>query len=466
LSHNIYHLSNRCKGKWLIGSSALPEVAQSDWNQYLPEESELQLLALIGHSYRVGFSPSPPDSFTCKPLLPALDLPTLPEHLRPLLKQALLYCKNSHIPVRYALETLAQRHWAPHPTDWIPVSTTEDIPEAYHPWRLWLSSQQAHITDQSLSADNWDEFYPSERLKQVQQLRAVSPDAARELLQTCASREPAEKRVKLIATLALNLSTEDADYLNTLLQDRSQKIKHLATQFLMRLGLADAPQDDIAELAEYFSLKKKLASRRLALKPLKTNAQKSRRLSLCTQVPIHALAQHLDLTPETFLKAWEPDPNKQTENDVILTLVSTSASDDLLDHLGDPKTWPKYYSLEALSILSERLSDQTCAILVSAMLAQGSASLPLACEVTRQAHIIKYQTIKKNPAYKELVAALSDATKNVTPTHHQSLANWHYLATPSAAQSILEELKPHMMEAAPILSLLKLNSRVPLGEDH
>ena len=95
----------------------------------------------------------------------------------------------------------------------------------------WTAPQQPDPADRTM----WDEGTTAERLAWLHALRAVDPDAAREVLAEDFSRESAANRADLLDVLKNGLSGSDLPFLEDAAQDRSRAVAAEASFLLIRL---------------------------------------------------------------------------------------------------------------------------------------------------------------------------------------------------------------------------------------
>ncbi len=448
-----------------MGGSALPTATELEPLIGTEADAELKLLSTVSHALRVGYQPTPPATLEHTALLPTLELPPLPEKHRFHFRQALKHTQTQHNHGEQLITLLASRGFTPHPLDWLPSSAGLQLPAVFTPWLQWLETGTHQSDQQELSAQTWEDFYPAQRLHALREMRFHTPATALDLIQQCAAAEPADKRLPIIETLSINLSEADAPYLESLQKDRSQKVKSTAVRFLSRLGQVAYKQEDIEELADFFTIQRKPLGTRITLRPLKTNAQKNRRRTLCESVSLAALAQHLQIDEAKLLKYWTP---KDAEgNEALLTLIAlTGTPQQAYTALHkvvaeDVST----LSLTSLTALSQRLSREERTEAAEHILSQKgneksrttTLELALAC-LDQDLGCISWHTIKANLDYKDLLKALKkEGNKD----------NWHInttidalalLATADAAQHITNNLLQHgLMEMDPRLTTLRLN---------
>lgn len=104
----------------------------------------------------------------------------------------------------------------------------------------WLAAQNTDwqnlltLAPDSAEPDTsvWEEGNPAQRGEYLQHLRRQQPAAARELLQIVWKQEAAPVRQDLLQALRTNLSTDDEDWLETCLDDRSKGVRQLTAELL------------------------------------------------------------------------------------------------------------------------------------------------------------------------------------------------------------------------------------------
>jgi hypothetical protein len=301
--------------RWTVGGQA-HAVAPGAWQQHLVEasgeEGELRLLALAGHYLELCVTPTPATELKAFPDLPILAWPLVPGAQRALTRRCLKSFKDQETRRDFVL-MLAARGYALHPADWMPSQNDEAIPDIYAPWRDWAAAQaaQSHKSSKvpdTLTLENWDEWWPAARLSALKVLRARAPDQARQVLEGKAAGEVAEARLRLIECLTQNLSDQDIPYLESLSTDRAPKIKALAASLLARLGRQSAPKEDSIELAACFELQTKGIFRKtriLVPREIKTSAQRATREALFARGDFLSFSTALGITPAELIEFWQ-----------------------------------------------------------------------------------------------------------------------------------------------------------------
>jgi hypothetical protein len=318
------------KGRWMMGTAAL-DAAPAAWREALKGDpaAELALLALVGQAMQVTLAPQPDGILKPVPALPRLVLPPLPERLRPDFRRLLTLRRMPADLVACLLHLLAMRGATVHPADLMPTRF-EGLPEPYAAWADWDNGAVFAPSSEQLTAETWDSWPPAERLPALRVLRQDAPARARDLIAAKAREVTADQRLRLVTILEAGLAPDDIPILESLKEDRSAKVRNLATILLARLGRRSDRDEDAAELAGFFTLKQgRLRGARLSTRPLKTDAQRARRADLMQQVSLAGLAQALDTEPETLVERFKLSGGPLTRD--FLTMVAQTGADGAVE---------------------------------------------------------------------------------------------------------------------------------------
>ncbi|MCO1336858.1 DUF5691 domain-containing protein [Microbulbifer sp. OS29] len=324
-------LLERLQQRWMVGSDLPiePEALPASWRPLFEGLAEERLpavaVALLSQHQCVLYQPQAPEELREYPMLPDLNMPLLPYHMRAQFRRVSASIQARAMkPAGLLLQLLLQRGYIAHPADWLPSNNDEGLPEIYLPWSQWVANEQGETGDfGALSMDNWDDWYPASRLAMLKELRFHNPTAALNLIQACAGREPAEKRLKIVQVLSIRLTEADVIYLQSLTNDRSQKIVRVASQYLARLGrsaLLEKNTETAAaaqELAEFYELKTVgMVKKQLQLLPrkLKSKKQQAVRSEILQTVPLQNFAEALEITVEELAVAWQFEKNRDYDN--------------------------------------------------------------------------------------------------------------------------------------------------------
>lgn len=308
--------------RWMIGG----EPAAIDHpltHGQTATEADLRLLALAGQHHRFRQPPQSP-VLTERPDLPTLALPYLPESLRPLARR-LLQDKSDHAPLWLAI-FVARRAHVLHPADWLPPQGA-DLPAVYRPLQLWQSGQTGKTA--ALNGESWLDLPKTDRLVQFADLRKSDAAASQRLLSEHFAACPAEERLALVEALAAGLGQSDAEFLQSLATDRSEKVRKAAAHLLARLGhsLADPLA---AEAAMMFQLATEGLIRRRKVLRLIATAKDGQLRSLVQALPeisLAGLAQALGLGAADFVAVWEPEKISQPVQHALSVMIARTAGD-------------------------------------------------------------------------------------------------------------------------------------------
>lgn len=490
------NLINQLQRRWLAGNSeALKSCHVPDewWPLLKNEKAERQnILALALCSQFQAFYESGSVENTnvnVMPELPVLELPTLPAGSRFLFRRAIEISKKHNIHIRYILHLLTQRKVSAHPADWLPSPQDDDLPSMYWPWCRWIANElpKSENIQENLNEATWDTFYPAERLVLLRQLRLSDSASARELISVCAGNESAEKRLKIIDIIEINLSLDDVEYLQTLSKDRSQKIKLKALQFLARLGISQHTLESEStpslaqELAETFQLKTVgVFKKRLTLSPLllKSKKQQAVRTEQLGHVHFAEFAKALNIDDKKMASAWLFVENREQDNHNFLLSAINTASDEIIDlllinALDNIQSQTDHYdsALMNIHILLPRLSLPKRVELIEELLQHKNIKLRFAnCLLFLEAPFqnLHWDSFSRFYAWRQLSDAVrNDLKQQAYVNDYQAALDIHVLGLilpQKLAEQALESLvKLGVLRADPVLNNLKLNIQLTQG---
>lgn len=475
---------------WIVGAAPALTMAHlpPSWRPLVqevpPERQTLMTLALCSQYQCLLFESQSSVALQATPDLPDLSLPPLQESLRPLFRRLLeALNRQGGFGPGPLLQLLLQRGLSAHPADWLPSAQDEGLPKVYWPWSRWVAQQQSVKDEESgeeLNAENWDTFYPAERLMQLRGMRLTDSHGARALIQACADKEPADKRLRIIELLATNLSEADADYLQSLLENRSKKIGRLASQLLARLGIGVGGKGDehdgslARDLAEGFEVKKGLLRKKVQIIPraLKNNKQKAMRSELLQKVTLQELAEALHIEDGVLAAGWQFSANRDGDNHAfVLNALNTlpenhlqtllenalsqiDSSEDMLSLIG--LFIPRLDSASSSQLMYRLLSRKGIGFSFSDCLAYSDQPLTE----------LDWERLTKIPAWRRLLSLIKEERKQQQGyVDHDELhaeLNALGLMLPQAlAQRTLKILtESGLMQADSILDALKLNAQL------
>jgi hypothetical protein len=300
--------------RWTVGgqaSAVAPAAWQDAQSAASAEEGELRLLALAGHYLELCVTPTPATQLIAPSELPTLAWPIVPEAQRSLVRRCLKSFKDQETR-RDMVVMLAARGYVLHPADWMPSQSDEALPDIYAPWRDWGTAQAAQNRNNakeydSLTAENWDDWWPAARMNALKALRGRAPEQALAVLVAKAAGEAADTRLRLVECLMARLSDQDIPYLESLSTDRAPKIKALAASLLARLGRQSANQEDSTELAAFFEFQTKgifRKTRSLVPREIKTPAQRATREALFARADFLSFSLALGVSPSELIAMW------------------------------------------------------------------------------------------------------------------------------------------------------------------
>ncbi len=476
--------------RWLVGadSAAIPlEQLPEGWQPLLEgepsERRALITLALCAQQQTLLFEPEATHDLKARPDLPQLEFPVLNDTLRPLFRRSLeAIRKQQTVSVDHLLKLLLHRKIVAHPADWLP-SANDQVPNAYWPWCQWVSNEltsHQHAEDEVITAENWDDFFPAERLARLTQLRRHDSDAARELISQCAAKEPADKRLKIIEVLGTKLNQYDSEFLQSLTLDRSRKIAQLATQYLMRLGIGqehidgEEGESPAKELAEWYEVKTTgIFRKRTVLVPrkLKSKKQQSIRSEQIQIIPLLDLSSALGITTEELVSIWQFSENRDHDNYAFVSNAANTLADDLIhklltsaiNQLDESQQMLSYIQL-LLPRLEQGYRKQTMLELLQTKASKLTFTECLGF-IDTPIDEISRKLLVATSAWKNLVTAIQqDMEKGVYVdnyyTQNELTALGLILPQHTAEEVFSELVNLGLLQADPILDCLKLNMQL------
>ncbi|QND59085.1 DUF5691 domain-containing protein [Mesorhizobium huakuii] len=455
---------------WITGGTSF-DLAPVGWKEIAgsanPDERERRLLAIAAQALEIALRPAAPKTLKRRPPLPELALPMLPERLRPLFRAALKQAADARGKSR-VVALVASRGFVLHPMDWMPAASDQTSPDVYAPWVDWQAGVdgEKHTRREQLTAENWDDFYPAARRTALADMRRTAPAAARQLIETRGSSEPAEVRLALIALMHFGLGADDVPFLKSLSADRSGKVRELAGRLLARLGEHGqpgdgGPEDPIAELAAFITEGKSgFIRRRTTYAPakLKSPAQERRRAELFETCNLVDLAARFGVTESDFIGAWQFGADNNVDI-LVARMVAASGSDAAVAHMADTLVAeggkPALFVLHLMPRLDSRRQRVLVRLILKDTQYLGALSLAEGVEAgwLDWADLTNGKTL---PALRTAVAGNDDAVKRGVDQFLETLG---FLATAAAAEKLIGDVvAAGMAPAAPSLGLLRLNA--------
>lgn len=481
-------LIEQLQRRWMIGSDeplsldALPQSWRPIIETQAVERHSIMTLALASQHQCVLFQPEPPGDLIHHTPLPDLQQPLIPQRLRPLFRRIIKNVnKQAALKPGILLELLLRRGYIAHPADWLPSAADEELPDIYLPWCQWAATEigthNSHDSE-SLNADNWDDWYPAQRISQLKALRFKDSAMARILVETCAHKEPADKRLRVIQTLAINLCEDDVTYLQELLKDRSQKIVTLAAQYLARLGKGirtktDSKESNNAkELAQGYELKKTgIIKKRVQVSPLKLKSKKQQaiRSEQLENTLLSDFADTLGINVTQLAASWQFSENRPHDNQAfVANSVNTLAEDgierlieNILNYIATDDA-----ELHLLHMLTPRLSESRRSSLMGEIVKKHSINFSFR-DYLSFSHTplieLHWNTLKSTRPWKSLEKEIKkDLEENGYIDSHaiarELSALGMFLPQEAAAQTLNAIFDLGVLRADPITDHLKFNA--------
>jgi hypothetical protein len=457
----------RIRGAWMAGQSAL-EYCPGEWRDAVAgEDGECALAALAGHAATVLFRPAPTAPIAPRPLLPRLALPSVPEAVRPWLRR--LLTRKSTVPIeRPLIDLVTARGFALHPADWLPSPRDDWAPDIYAPWLDWLRAESAPAPASDFKLETYEQWPWAERRAALTALRHSDPVAAGSIITAKAAGEPAERRLKLIEILEINLSEADCAFLEGLATDRSERVQALAGAYLARLGRgadAEALATELAAMVELGQIGLLRRRTQLAINALKNAAQETRRRELFKLVSLTSLARALGV-PETPL--IETAPNGSPDGiEAFVQMVAATGSEEarrqLLDQMLEDADMPlrqaqplgpRLTTTERRTLLPRIMQRDTDAFDTTlALMGRNLGEAPLAALLASPGYAALENTVNAALSGEDAQRA---AAGNVLDAMLSRVA---LLVTAAAAAELAKRLTAAGLSAAdPKLELLHLNA--------
>jgi hypothetical protein len=394
----------RVRSAWMAGRSAL-DHCPAEWREAVAgQHGEAGLAALTGHATSVLFRNVPGTALEPRPLLPALALPVIAEPLRPRFRR-ILTAKGGPSIERHLIDFIAARGYCVHPADWLPSPTDDWVPDLYAPWLDWVRAETTAKADQTaLTAETYDRWSWAERRAELARLRLADPTAALSIIAAKAASEPAERRIRLLDILESRLSEADAEFLESLATDRSERVQAMAQAYLARLGKVADTGDLATELADTVTLGKVgLIKRRtrLVIKSLNNSAQNARRRELFALVSVSALARALGVSETQLVEA--PPDGPADGIDSFLQMMAATGSDAALRSLLNGMLADDSTPVSQLRLLAPRLTAAERRALLPQVMARDAEGLETTIAIAgRELGAMPIAALLASPTYTAL----------------------------------------------------------------
>lgn len=445
----------------------------ADWMVASDELGGLSVLAMLGQCRQFLAYPLQPGRLLPQRGFPAPQAKTVDDAGRGWFRRAIAEM-TPELQASW-LEMLARRGWMAHPFDWPLVRVPQDqpLPAFYDAWRGWSEhiGEEASV-DQDFEAEDWNVLSAGEQRRLLRRLRRRDPAEGRALFATHATALPAAQRLSLLEILGEGLEAGDEGLLESLVTDRSEKVRQLAAQLRARLGLR-SPLDParLESLQEWFEIGRAGLIRRrdtVGFASLKNAVQRRTRDEQVTLLAWDELATALGRAPVELVHAWnwnDKDPPLP-----LLQCAAASAGRDVV------LAWLELLLFERrdhgvdwlLPMLSARLDEPARISLAMRCLHEPScigsfrgllelAGVPLGNLGERQ--------LFGSLQWRALMAWLQTQDGHVLVANSSGAVEFHALACMlpmECAAAVLQAVGGHGFRAAdPALDALRLNSNTP-----
>jgi hypothetical protein len=459
MSEALYDALNPVIVRWTMGGAAA-DLAPEGIRGHLGEdadEAELCLLAIAGQALGTLAIPEPAGGLEEANDLPALDLPTIPDRLRPTAARVL--SEGDSWLVDGLVWLLHSRGRVTHPSDWMP-SGTRTIPDVYAPWRDWIEGARKPLGEMS-EQDAWDNTGQAGRIAILKAMRSTDPDKARAVIEAKAGSEPADKREAIVSCLSVSLGAGDAQYLRSLSSDRSPRVRATASRMLAKIGYAstspgkDADQHDVTDLMRIEA--KGIFNRKTSINLVHgRNAAKRMRLHAAMEALSAAdFAGMLKVEPERLpaLWAWGADVEFDTPFASMLLSTGTDAvASAVSEAVRDGADVPILNVGEGLS----RLSDEAVSAMIERQMSGTRHLVSLATATPVHGRLDSY---KSSSSWRSISKELQDDVGVKATACRDDLHALGLLVTSRAAKEIMEWMsRIGIPSADPRLDTLRINA--------
>lgn len=473
-------------GLWLMGGAA-SDAASGPWRDALGgeepssaapggDEAELRLLALAGAFQQTARRPAAPTDLAFRPLLPALDRPSLPDAVRPEFRRLAARFSRDAGAMTLLLRFLETEGFAAHPVDWLPEPGAEWTPDLYQPWRNWVETRETDAPE-TLTAETWDAFSPAGRLIALRRLRRSEPATAAALMAEKLPGEPAEQRAKLLDALGDAPREDEAPLLRALVKDRSTRVKAKAAALLWRFNAAEIaehdaalapPRDAARALAEYFTVGRPNwidRRRRVSRVGAPDATERRKRAVLFAQADLGAFAEAMGLSAGELIDFWSIGVDEFADRG-LLEMTTRSGGAEMAAALFNRLLELSLPPVEGLTTLADRApGDQRVALLANAARQPGLDLLALAAIGGPAARLEDADDFWRSAAmraFQERLAACLSAPRRDAVREGRldnELLRLGLLLTPSAAREMTGLLcGAGLHPSDPRLAALRLNA--------
>ena len=436
----------------------------------------LTLIVLLSQYKYMMYKPSPSEqTLTTIPELPSLSLPTLESRWQNLCKKCLSAVSQDNTTLVALVRLLSSRGYTLHPTLWLPTKSfmecylmDDELSALYMPWYVWQHDGEL-INQNELTIDNWDEWYPAQRLALLKRWRHDEPIKALEMIKTCITKENATERYKIIQVLTINLSDADQEFLIGLQNDRSQKVVSFASQLLVRLGVYQEDKystDIISELNEGFEF----SGNKITAKKTNNNKKRDNRNECLKKVNIYAWAKANQLTVSEFILRWDFDKNNYYDNMAFVRNIIDVIDDDQVPVLANKlatRLSKNNYEIELCQEIFGRLTQENKQMFADKLLtSKKDATFSLLVQVCPSPLQIAFETLMASPMYIQLINKIKaymdkDAGRLLDyPANHDCVALGLLMPAVTARQVLEQMFALGVSRTDPALCTLTLNAKL------
>lgn len=295
--------------------------------------------------------------------MPDLGLPRMPQNARTAFNDVLRYERPpGNGSVRSILTLTQARGYCAHPCDWVPSSEGDhQFPELYEPWAAWLAEKKytPFYEGVRLTAENFDLWKPSPRVKAFRQLRRRDREAADQLLLTVVVKKPVAIRRDLVRVIGSDamfngLYPVDVPVIRHFLNDRDDKIRAYAEQKLNDMNGLETKEDHAKFLAKYFRINRT----GLPKVTVSTQFHEDRVMRHCLSTDLDALAGVLGITAKDFVSSFDLEHFKGDLFSLSMRTTDTEARKVLAERVAEAgKECPAFLFRDADTDLWQKALD-------------------------------------------------------------------------------------------------------------
>ncbi len=310
---------NALKQSIVLGTSRKPVEVTSklEFSEEggVPGRGELASLALMAQKQRLEQTPRLPELVEGVKA-PVDDRPVLPDSLRADFRRLVKRLQDlKHV---YLLKGLDHFFFVNglrlHPFDVSFAIESKQFTRCLGPFEHWYKGQtgigqEEHVNTSGyvIDEENWTDFFISERVRYLRDVREEDPDKGLSLLQSVFSGEVAEKRHKLLGALEVNCNENDLEFLKSLNKDRSPRVRGLATLLIARVPGTKERDELLQDAFVLFVVGEGRKKTRLKPEAKRNRDSVDLTADLLASVSIEHLSGKFGLKPEEFVKSIASD---------------------------------------------------------------------------------------------------------------------------------------------------------------